>query len=300
MSLSLTCACGAKFEVAETFAGQSVACPECQQPVRVPAATGTRLRTSGYALASVVLALVGMFTIVLPALAVILGICGVVSIARHRSRVAGTSYAVFGIVLGLVFAPLMLFAVSREEIFDQFREKINTGKADFSGPLEIVRAQEGYAITRPSSKWGISREWSGEEGVGNLMLVNLGKDAYVQVIREFVSGTATLEKCRDDYVASLRDEPKFAQINEAKMPVRVSHVSVRESKRLPAVNGAEVMEVLLDMRFAGHPMSFIVRIYKRPRNGQAYIVSAWVWQRRFAATEPELRKAIDSFRILQN
>jgi len=58
--------------------------------------------------------------------------------------------------------------------------------------------------------------------------------------------------------------------------------------------------VLVDMRFAGHPMSFIVRIYKRPRNGQAYVVSAWVWQRRFAATEPELRRAIDSFRILQN
>jgi Domain of unknown function (DUF4129) len=149
MSLSLSCACGAKFEVAETFAGQSVACPECQQPVRVPAATGARLQTSGYALASVVLALVGMFTIVLPALAVLLGLCGLVSIARHRGRIAGTSYAVFGIVLGLVFVPLMLFAVSREEIFDQFREKINTGKADFSGPLEIVRAQEGYAITRP-------------------------------------------------------------------------------------------------------------------------------------------------------
>ena len=81
MSLSLSCACGAKFEVAETFAGQGVACPECQQPVKVPAATGARLRTSGYALASVVLALVGMFTIVLPALAVILGICMIIAAA---------------------------------------------------------------------------------------------------------------------------------------------------------------------------------------------------------------------------
>ena len=31
MPLSLTCDCGARFELEEALAGQSVSCPECQQ-----------------------------------------------------------------------------------------------------------------------------------------------------------------------------------------------------------------------------------------------------------------------------
>ena len=86
MSLPLSCVCGARFEVEEAFSGQSVACPECQQSIKVPLAGRARLRTSGYALASVVLALVGMFTIVLSAIAVVLGFIGLTSIARHRDQ----------------------------------------------------------------------------------------------------------------------------------------------------------------------------------------------------------------------
>ena len=184
MSLSLTCACGARFEVTETLAGQSVACPECQQSLTVPVPNRTRLRTSGYALASVVAALVGMFTIVFTAAAVILGLIGLVSISRNRDRVTGAGYAVFGIVLGLVFTAMTLFAVTREEIFEHVREKIRAGEADYSGPMEIVRERDGYAITRPTPRWGISRDSADDAANNGLILVDIGKDAYVQVITE--------------------------------------------------------------------------------------------------------------------
>src|SRR4051812_13283476 len=56
MALSLTCACGARFEVEDTLAGQEVSCPECQQPLKAPALQRVPLRTSGFALASAQLA----------------------------------------------------------------------------------------------------------------------------------------------------------------------------------------------------------------------------------------------------
>ena len=42
------------------YAGQHIACPECQQSIKVPVPNRGGLRTSGYALTSVVLALVGI------------------------------------------------------------------------------------------------------------------------------------------------------------------------------------------------------------------------------------------------
>ena len=73
MPLSLICDCGARFEVEDALAGQTVSCPECQQPLKAPAAQRPTLRTSAFALASFLLAVVGAFTVVGTIAAVILG-----------------------------------------------------------------------------------------------------------------------------------------------------------------------------------------------------------------------------------
>ena len=56
MPLSLICACGARIELEDAFAGQEVACPECQQPLRAPAGQNQPVHTSAFALASLTLA----------------------------------------------------------------------------------------------------------------------------------------------------------------------------------------------------------------------------------------------------
>src|SRR6516164_3561812 len=103
MALSLSCSCGARFEVDETFAGQVVGCPECHRSLKTPALVQGPLYTNGFAVASAVLALVGAFTIVLTAVAVMLGSVALVDIARNRGRSAGFGYALFGVLCGLVF-----------------------------------------------------------------------------------------------------------------------------------------------------------------------------------------------------
>jgi hypothetical protein len=298
MSVSVCCPCGAHFEVAESLAGQDVRCPECQASLKVSAPSGGRPRTSGYALASVVLALVGMFTVIFTLLAVVLGIVGLVSIARNRKQLRGVGFAVFGIVVGLIFTGLTLFALSKEELFDRVREQLGAAEADYSGPLEVLRLEEGYAITRPSSKWGISREQL-EELDASLILVNVGKDAYVQVAVNAAEWGKSLEQARDDVVAGLRASSKFLLINGKEVPARTTGFTVHDSRRLPPFHDLEALEVLVDLRLGGRPYSYILRLCRRRQADPLYVLTGWVHQRRFAEVEPEIRKALDSFRLLK-
>src|SRR5690242_9125914 len=112
MALSLSCPCGSTFEVDDTFAGQTVSCPECQASVKVPALRLGPPRTSGLAVASLVLALVGAFTLVGTVAAVLCGLGALIHVGRSGGRLAGASFAVLGMILGVLFTGLTLFAYS--------------------------------------------------------------------------------------------------------------------------------------------------------------------------------------------
>src|SRR2546423_14593459 len=102
MTLSLTCACGARLEIDDKFAGQPINCPDCQRALQAPAAqaAGGGRRTSGLALASILLALIGAFTIVGTLAAAVLGVVALLRIARKRHPPARRGHAFAGILLG--------------------------------------------------------------------------------------------------------------------------------------------------------------------------------------------------------
>jgi hypothetical protein len=298
MALSLSCPCGAGFEVEDTFAGQAIACPDCGAALQVPPSRPPRLRTSGFALASVVLALVGAFTVVGTALAAVLGAVALVSIARHRDRLGGAGYAVLGIVLGTGLTAVTGFAFSRGELFDRLREQANAGKVDTSGPREVVRPEEGYAITRPSRAWGVATpEYAREMNAGDdLLLANPAKLAFLEVSRA-EAAHETLDQFRERYLDVYRkDRPDGPRKLDD-----LSHFTdfqLRETRRLPPRDGAEVSETLFDVKQAGQSLSFRVRFVK-PRDGTAvYVIAVWTHRRRLEQIEPEVRQALDSFRLL--
>ncbi len=300
MALSLSCTCGARFEVEETLAGQTVGCPECQASVAAPAITRQRPRTSGYALASSVLALVLAFTLVGTVVAVVLGFIGLVSIQRHRGQLAGTGYAVFGIVGGLLFTGVSALAFFKGELLgagELVRSGFMGGEVERGGPLEVKRPADGYAITRPSTKWAVAKPELAQklaDNRNNLMLVNLARDAYLDVGVEALAFPDF-----DAYRESVRGRFQENRVQaDGEFRPRLSGLRVRHDKRLADKDGAERGEILLDVKVGGANLTFLVRMVHPRGSDNVYLIRAWTARRTFAELEPEIRRALDSFRLL--
>jgi hypothetical protein len=293
MALSLACSCGARFEVEDTFAGQSVSCPECQQSVQAPGLQRPPLRTSGYAVASAVLALVLAFTGIGTIVAVILGAIGLVHIKRHRDQVTGAGFAIFGIASGLVFTVLFGLAIVRTDLFgSNFMGELFLGeKVDRSGPLEITRSERGFAIRRPTNKWGVTKSEVGCD----LTLVNVARGAFVDVTREELAGR-TLEVYRDQVLDNFKQQPDPFGKGQ---PLQFNGLTIRESQSLATEKDRETIEVLLDVNLGLQPFTFLLRIIRPKGSNNVFVVRGWALRRKFPTIEGEVRQALESFRILQ-
>jgi hypothetical protein len=306
MSLSLACSCGARFEVEESFARQTVTCPECQRAVQAPAVAAQPLRTSGWAVTATVLALVLAFTGVGTVLAVLLGMVALISIARNRGRVTGTGYAVFSIVWGVAFTALFVMAVARGELFgvgDSLREKMMGDEVERTGPLEIRRPTQGFAITRPTARWGVAKPSLALRLVDNadeLVLVNVGKDSYIDVSSEWLAGRS-FDELRDEMVNRFREGNNAAEpwdTTKKKSRPRLSELKVRQNQRLPEANDLEQAELLLDVKVDSAWITFQVRLVKHRNSHKVFIIRGWATRRRFPEVDGDIRRAMDSFRII--
>ena len=151
MPLSLTCDCGARFEVEDALAGQTVSCPECQASLKAPAARRPVVRTSNFALASFFLAIVGAFTVVGSVAAAVLGLIGAAAILRDRERQAGLGFAVTGVVLGIACTALTLFGFSQRNLFYNWQrgKQLSIGLDQKDMDKSVAQSQDGYDITKP-------------------------------------------------------------------------------------------------------------------------------------------------------
>jgi hypothetical protein len=308
----LTCPCGARFEVADSLAGQEVLCPECHQPVKAPQADRLPRVTSGWALASVVLALVGAFTVVGTVVAVVLGFTALVSISRQRDRVTGTGFAVLGICLGILFTVLTVVALNAGDLFgleSWVRERTLAKNIDTSGPLEIIQGIKGFAITRPNEKWGqVHHQVSGDPAVSlfqdrlDLLLMQIARHAFidVRILQPLGPPPRTLDECEQDILSDFEVQhrprnPFDDDEDDFHHAVRVRRLG---EHRLETKDGMEGREMELEVRCAGKPWHFLIRLYRRG-NGRVYVVRAYVPKKRFDAIRGELETALDSFRILR-
>jgi hypothetical protein len=308
MPISLTCDCGARFEVEDGLAGREVGCPECQAPLAVPASPSAPPRTSGLALASTILALVGAFTVLGTVAAVVVGVLALSAIARDRQRLTGTGFALFGIVAGIAFTALTLFALGTNELFGlggYVRERAMAGRVDTSGPLAVSGTD--WTITRPSEKWGrVQGDRSDDPAVWDLqasrdlLLMNLAQHAYIDVHKEANPHPQTL-----DWQLDTTFKQEFTGQGGAEQdrpPMRLAPPRRLSDRRLPESGTAEGHEAIYTGRRGGQRWTFIVRAYRRLKDGPqgggpVYFVRAYAPTRRFKDLEDELRKALDSFRI---
>ncbi|MGH7226060.1 MAG: hypothetical protein ACRELF_22825, partial [Gemmataceae bacterium] len=300
------------FEVDDSLAGQEVLCPECQQPLQTPAAARPPLVTSGWALASVLLALLGAFTVLGTLVAIVVGVVALLSIARQRYRVAGVGFAILGICLGVLFTVLTVVALNADDVFgleSWMRERNMTQKLDTTGPLEVVQGIKGFAITRPTEKWGqVASKESDDPAVSgfqnnlDLLLMQIPRHAFIDVRMSPGGPFQTLDQGETEVLAEFETrrpsrrvrDPFEDQDEDFRPAVRMRRLGGRQ---LAAVDGMEGRQVEAEVRCAGKPWHFIIRLYRRG-NGRIYVVRAYAPKRRFADVRGELETALDSFRIL--
>ncbi len=327
MPLSLTCDCGARFEVEDALAGQSVACPECQEPLKASSLQRPTLRTSGFALASYLLAIVGAFTIVGTVAAVVLGLIAVVRILRDRERIAGLGFAGFGIGLGLVFTLITLWAISSGELFGWGGALRRTQMADQLDPMDAkapLEIQEsGFSLARPSVKWLRAKKGFQFPPVqallrndALLLLVQPDLNAFIDVQSEANSrlGPAVedfiLNRLKQDATQpalknnnKVKTPPKFGGFgndDDDDDPPEASHITkvttVGTPKVLPKEAGVEqANEMTAEATVDGKRWTVLVRTYQMT-SGRLFIVRAYTETMRFARVKDELVKALDSFK----
>jgi hypothetical protein len=291
--------------VDETFAGQAINCPDCKQSLQVPGRGGARVRTSGLALTSFILALIGAFTVLGTLVAILLGGVALAVIRRQRDRLAGEGFALAGIILGVAFTALSVFAYTSVELFGLdavLREPQWAGKLDHDGPMEVVRAAEGYSITRPSRDWGVFRQrrdgWNnfGMRDNETVLLVNPKESGYIVCVPRTVPEQWTLEECRQ------RAEQDFANMdltanNEAKRLGLRGKLRVHSTRALPPVGDAERIEMLVDKQSRGQDRTFVLRVIRKRNDTMMYLVAGGARKDRFERVEADVRQALDSFRL---
>jgi hypothetical protein len=314
MPLSLICACGARIELEDALAGQEIACPECQQPRKAPAGAGQSqpIRTSGFALASLILAVAGAFTIVGTLAAVVLGLIAVVLILRHRDQIAGLGYAIAGIAIGTVFTPLTIFAFTTTELFGvagSLREHNMAAVLDRTGPLEVI--DRGWAITRPNEQWGVTRssrvndplvEVFLAKSTPDVLLAQARHNAFVDVLQQTDAGKnldAFAKEYLDEYVA---DDDIFGAEPRGKEE-GVMHISQGKVTRGPysvaGPPGCTGREAELEVLAASQKWTMVVRIFHDPQTKTFYVLRAYTPRRSVKQNKDEFTKALDSFRLVK-
>jgi hypothetical protein len=302
MTISLTCVCGARLEIDETFAGQTVHCPDCQRPLTTPRPERAGVLTSGFALTSLVLALVGAFTLLGTVLAVVFGVLALRDIARRPGQVTGKGYAVAGIALGVFLTALTGFALTSTELFglSNLPARMHwAGKLDYDGPDEIIRSREGFAVTRPSRRWGVKKSEHNDDVLPvweDLLLVNVEQDAHLLCYAETVDEKMSLQQCQDKVLNSFRDNDRAGLFGGKQGPTRRGQTELISTKHLPPIGTAEIVEMLVEKSMAGQDRRFLIRVIRSPGDRTAYVLIGGARRSNFDRVVPEIRKGLESFR----
>jgi hypothetical protein len=307
MPLSITCACGARLEFDDRFAGQAIPCPDCQAPLHLPTPEPQRqLRVSGLAVISLTVALVGAFTLVGALAGVVLGILARRRIEREPQRWSGLVYARAAILVGSAGTALTLLTMCLPEFLHQgalLREFKWARRLDytFSGAKDpqLKKAISGggfdLTCTIPSPQWGV---WQpsiseGEYSTDLVILVNAWNDA--QIACQSVSSMDP-DDLKDWDTTRAKGLERFARSELVHLLSRNSKAAKEPKPRDVKTLDDTTQEMFVDLRLGGVDRTFTLRMCKKA-GSRLLILVGGTRSYRFAGMQDEFRKTFDSFRL---
>lgn len=303
MPLSLTCSCGALLEIDDAFVGQTIRCPDCNMPLATAPRQPEPTQTSGWAVASFLLALIGAFTVVgtLAAIA-----CGSYALARIRSApspLGGKRFAQAGIGLGIGFTLITLIALWSADFLKLdglLRTIESAGVIEYASRDEVSIEVSGAfdarsgTIQRPSKAWGrLTYKDPNKEKTDDLVLVNLWEDAYIVCLSKWIEPGQTLESCRQEGLQRfLQSELVTRILGHAAAATPPPTGEERDRTQLP---GSEAQEFLFDMRLGGIHWTFVVRVMRE--GTRLTVLAAGTRTSRFSGLRADFIKALDSYKV---
>jgi hypothetical protein len=312
MPIALTCDCGARFELDGALAGRTVHCPECLQRLEAPllAPANAAVRTSLLALASIVLALAGAFTLVGSTLAILLGAAALVHVHGNRGRLAGGGLACCGIVFGLlsISVTLLLLSGNMVPIAAWMRQRTTAATVDTSGAVDVITRDGNVILRRPSQAWGrVQGDRSDDPAVGDfqqkreLLLANIPRHAFIDVARmsglvELTEMTAPLTKDLQPHRPPLLGGDDDNLREPGLRPLRFNE----GPHKIDPMNGWDGRECVVDLPRGGQTWRILVRVYKKadPASREtAYLFRAYAPKRHFDAVKRELEEALNSVQL---
>jgi hypothetical protein len=311
MPISVTCQCGARLEIDEKFLGKEIPCPDCQRPLptKAPAAPPPLdlpdyRRTSGLAVLSLTLALVGAFTLVGTIAAIAIGILALKEIAGKSNKLDGINLARAGIVLGAIFAVITLASMVSPTVFglDVFlREMALASRLKYSARAlienEITNGKIKIERPAPVESWaeylGSGQQTANVES-DLLILVNVREDAYISCQssdREFAADPEALEKTalerfHKSELVNLLGKTKGKLASEGK---------IVESRKPPAAGGTH--EIILDIRIGNQERRCLLLFSTEQNLLKLNVFVGCARKNRFDRMQEQFRKAFETFKV---
>jgi hypothetical protein len=310
MPISVTCQCGARLEIDEKFLGKEILCPDCQRPLptKAPAAPPPLdlpdyRRTSGLAELSLILALVGAFTLVGTLAAIGVGVLALKEIGAKSNKLNGIGLARAGIILGAVFTVITLAALLSPTVFglDVFLRELALAshlKYRFEDPkkIEIVNGQIEIDRPEPAESW--ARYTPSGQQTANfesdlLILVNVREDAYIScqgTDADFLDDPEALEKralerFHKSELVNLLSKTRGKLVSEGK---------VREPKKPLAADGTQ--EIILDIRLGGIERTCLL-LYSTKKDVKLDVFVGCARKNRFERLQEDFRKVYTNLKI---
>jgi hypothetical protein len=255
-------------------------------------------------LASLLLALVGAFTLIGPLLAVACGLIAMRQIARAPQRLAGRGLAKAGVGLGLAFSVVSVAAFFWADwigLDGLVRGLEWAHKIDYSGPLRDTQDDfrgGGFSLSRPSARWGKFGQPNTTSGdkEDRVVFVHLREDAYILVREGGTNGQDALETCRFTAEEMLMASPLLRRLGKLGHQDAFPKLNEKAGsyKQIP---DTEILEIQLDVVLGGIPRTMLVRIQRM--GNRLFVVAGLTRTHRFARLEETFRQALDSFKIEQ-
>ncbi len=298
MPLSIVCECGSRLEIDDAFAGREISCPDCNRPLKASAAEPDMPKhVSGWAIVSLVLALVGAFTLVGSLAGAALGWVAQRRIRASNGAVGGETLARSAIVAGGFFTLLTLGAMLSSEIFGLdalLREFHWADKLDYPAEMtvKITGKDDDLVMNRPTPRWGVRKALTATGESDLLILVRPGEDAFLAVQAVELDGGEQPEGLQARGLQRFYKSELVSMLGRLRGRALDKEGEVRDSKRI----NNDTEEVTVDMRLGGVDRTFLLRITKAGAQNLVVLVGA-ARKNRFDRVQGEFRKAFDSFQV---